>query len=123
MRQLQYTVKLQLPLGSKSVSENFKMPAGFVKSMVAYTNGNEKAKPQTIMLALKDDSSVDIIPFIHIDHFRQTGGEYEKSFKPLNFDSENRNFNLAMTSTFQGENDDFADAIVWVTFLMDTNVR
>lgn len=123
MRQIQHTVQLKLPVGVNSVTEVFQLPVGFVKSMVAYTNGNEKVKPQIIKLGLKDDDSIDIIPLIHLDHFRQTGGEYEKSFKPLNFDSQNRKFSLTMTSTVAGQDDDNVDAIVSVTFLFDTNVR
>ena len=122
MRQIQKTVKLRIPTGRKDVTESFKMPTGFVKSMVVYTNDYKKDYPQNLELALMDDASVEVIPMNHIDHFRQSNGEYEKSFKPLNFDSENRSFALTLKSDVEsGAN--FSDPIVWVTFLMDTNVR
>lgn len=123
MRQIQHTVRLKFEAGTNTLTEVFKLPAGFVKSMVANPNGNEKSKGQIVKLGLKDDDSIDIIPLIHIDHFRQTGGEYEKSFKPLNFDSENKKFALTMTSNIPATGNDAEDVVVDVTFLFDTNVK
>lgn len=123
MRQIQHTVRLKFEVGTNTLTEVFKLPAGFVKSMVANPNGNEKTKGQIVKLGLKDDDSIDIIPLIHIDHFRQTGGEYEKSFKPLNFDSENKKFALTMTSNIAATGKDSEDVVVDVTFLFDTNVK
>ena len=46
-------------------------------------------------IEMKDDNSIAIIPSVHIDNWRQSnGGEYEKSFKPLNFDTGNKDYSL-----------------------------
>lgn len=99
MRQIHHVVKTSLNAGETSVVENFKLPIGFTTGIAVYTNGIEKVFNLMISIELKDDNSIAIVPALHIDNYRQTtGGDYMKSFKPLNFDTGNRDYTLVITS-------------------------
>lgn len=95
MRQIQHVVKAIIKPGESNTSENFKLPMGFTTGVAVYTNGIERAIHTMVSIEMKDDNSIAIIPFVHIDNWRQSnGGEYEKSFKPLNFDTGNKDYSL-----------------------------
>lgn len=95
MRQIHYVVKASIGYGEQSVSANFKLPIGFTTAVAVYTNGVEKQVSAMVSIEMKDDNSIAIIPAVHIDNWRATsGGEYEKSFKPLNFDTGNKDYTL-----------------------------
>lgn len=95
MRQIQFVVKATIRPGESNTSENFKLPIGFTTGVAVYTNGVEKNISAMTTIEMKDDDSIAIIPSVHIDNWRQTsGGEYEKSFKPLNFDTGNKDYSL-----------------------------
>lgn len=95
MRQIQHVVKAIIKPGESNTSENFKLPIGFTTGVAVYTNGIEKSISAMASIEMKDDNSIAIIPSVHIDNWRQSnGGEYEKSFKPMNFDTGNRDYSL-----------------------------
>lgn len=95
MRQIQYVVKATIRPGESNTSENFKLPMGFTTGAALYTNGVEKNISAMASIEMKDDNSISIVPAVHIDNWRQSnGGEYEKSFKPLNFDTGNKDYSL-----------------------------
>lgn len=95
MRQIQYVVKAIIKPGESDTSVNFKLPTGFTTGAALYTNGVEKSISAMASIEMKDDNSIAIIPSVHIDNWRQSnGGEYEKSFKPLNFDTGNKDYTL-----------------------------
>lgn len=95
MRQIQYVVKAIIKPGESDTSINFKLPTGFTTGAALYTNGVEKSISAMASIEMKDDNSIAIIPSVHIDNWRQSnGGEYEKSFKPLNFDTGNKDYTL-----------------------------
>ncbi|CCG53579.1 Hypothetical protein KQS_08200 [Flavobacterium indicum GPTSA100-9 = DSM 17447] len=95
MRQIQHVVKAIIKPGESNTSENFKLPIGFTTGVAVYTNGVEKKISAMTSIEMKDDNSIAIIPSVHIDNWRQSnGGEYEKSFKPLNFDTGNKDYSL-----------------------------
>lgn len=95
MRQIQHVVKAIIRPGESNTSENFKLPIGFTTAVAVYTNGVEKSIGAMVSIEMKDDNSIAIIPSVHIDNWRQSnGGEYEKSFKPLNFDTGNKDYSL-----------------------------
>lgn len=95
MRQIQYVVKAIIRPGESDTSVNFKLPTGFTTGAALYTNGVEKSVSAMASVEMKDDNSIAIIPSVHIDNWRQSnGGEYEKSFKPLNFDTGNKDYTL-----------------------------
>lgn len=95
MRQIQFVVKATIKPGESNISENFKLPIGFTTGVAVYTNGVEKNISAMTTIEMKDDDSIAIIPSVHIDNWRQTsGGDYEKSFKPLNFDTGNKDYSL-----------------------------
>ncbi|MBN9285574.1 MULTISPECIES: hypothetical protein [unclassified Flavobacterium] len=95
MRQIQHVVKAIIKPGESNTSENFKLPIGFTTGVAVYTNGVERSIHTMICIEMKDDNSIAIIPAVHIDNWRQSnGGEYEKSFKPLNFDTGNKDYSL-----------------------------
>ena len=95
MRQIQHVVKAIIKPGESNTSENFKLPIGFTTGVAVYTNGVEKNINAMTSIEMKDDNSIAIIPSVHIDNWRQSnGGEYEKSFKPLNFDTGNKDYSL-----------------------------
>ncbi|GEC80138.1 hypothetical protein [Flavobacterium aquatile] len=95
MRQIHYVVKATIKPGENNTSENFKLPIGFTTAVAVYTNGVEKNTGAMPSVEMKDDNSIAIIPMVHIDNWRQTtGGEYERSFKPLNFDTGNKDYSL-----------------------------
>lgn len=95
MRQIQYVVKATIRPGESYTSENFKLPMGFTTGVAVYTNGVEKTASAMPSIEMKDDNSIAIVPMVHIDNWRQSnGGEYEKSFKPLNFDTGNKDYSL-----------------------------
>ena len=123
MRQIHKTVKLRVSQGNSSVTESFIMPVGFVKSMALYEGRNLAAYNYPLaLLSLSDDVNVQVIPPTPIAHFKQTNGNYDKSFKPLNFDSKGESF--ALTLDFGDINIvGGVDLSVMVVFLMDTQVR
>jgi hypothetical protein len=98
MRQIQYVVKAVINPEELNTSVNFKLPTGFTTGAALYTNGIEKAINAMATIEMKDDNSIAIVPSIHIDNWRQSnGGEYEKSFKPMNFDTGNKDYSLIFT--------------------------
>ncbi|WP_395043393.1 hypothetical protein [Flavobacterium sp.] len=106
MRQIHYVVKASIIPGENSSFENFKLPTGFTTAVAVYTNGIEKATGAMASIEMKDDNSIAIIPMVHIDNWRQSsGGEYEKTFKPLNFDTGNKDYSLlfALEEPLQGD--------------------
>lgn len=95
MRQIQFVVKAIIKPGESDTSANFKLPMGFTTGVALYTNGVEKTIKAMASVEMKDDNSIAILPMVHIDNWRQsTGGEYVKSFKPLNFDTGNKDYSL-----------------------------
>jgi hypothetical protein len=95
MRQIQHVVKAVIKTGESNTSANFKLPTGFTTGVAVYTNGMEKIVNAMVSIEMKDDNSIAIIPAVHIDNWRQmSGGEYEKAFKPLNFDTGNKDYSL-----------------------------
>ena len=95
MRQIQHVVKATINPGESNTSENFKLPIGFTTGVAVYTNGIEKSVNVMTTIEMKDDNSIAIVPSAHIDNWRQmSAGEYEKSFKPLNFDTGNKDYSL-----------------------------
>jgi len=95
MRQIHYVVKAMIKQGESNTSENFKLPTGFTTAVAVYTNGVEQKVGAMASIEMKDDNSIAIIPMVHIDNWRQSsGGEYEKTFKPLNFDTGNKDYSL-----------------------------
>ena len=95
MRQIQYVVKATIRPGESNTSENFKLPMGFTTGAALYTNGVEKTVNTMASIEMKDDNSISIVPAVHIDNWRQSnGGEYEKGFKPMNFDTGNKDYSL-----------------------------
>jgi hypothetical protein len=95
MRQIQHVVKAIIRQGEMNTSVNFKLPIGFTTGVAVYTNGVEKTTGAMTSIEMKDDNSIAIIPAVHIDNWRQmSGGEYQKSFKPLNFDTGNKDYSL-----------------------------
>lgn len=98
MRQIHYVVKASIGFGEQYTSVNFKLPTGFTTAVAVYTNGAEKQAMAMVSIEMKDDNSIAIIPSVHIDNWRPTsGGEYEKSFKPLNFDTGNKDYTLVFS--------------------------
>ena len=99
-----HIVRLKPNTGQTDVSVTFQLN-GFVSSMCAYTRGTENqlmlletVKP-LIFMQLQDDSAGDIVPMVLLENYKQTtGGEYEKSFKPLNFQANNETFNLVLNT-------------------------
>ncbi len=88
---------------------------GYVESMVVYTRGTENilqpledTKP-LIFMSVQDNNFGDIIPMVHIDNYKQTGGSYKASLKPLGFMAKNETFSLNLqterTSNGNKEND------------------
>jgi len=95
MRQIHFVVKATIKPGETYTSENFKLPTGFTTSVAVYTNGVEKQVGAMASIEMKDDNSIAIIPMVHIDNWRPSaGGEYQKTFKPLNFDTGNKDYSL-----------------------------
>lgn len=95
MRQIHFVVKAMIRPGESYTSENFKLPTGFTTGVAVYTNGAEKSANAMVSIEMKDDNSIAIIPAVHIDNWRQTsGGDYNKAFKPLNFDTGNKDYTL-----------------------------
>ncbi len=95
MRQIQHVVKAIIRQGEMNTSVNFKLPIGFTTGVAVYTNGVEKTTGAMTSIEMKDNNSIAIIPAVHIDNWRQSnGGEYQKSFKPLNFDTGNKDYSL-----------------------------
>jgi hypothetical protein len=122
MRQIQYVVKAIIKPGESDTSVNFKLPTGFTTGAALYTNGVEKSISAMASIEMKDDNSIAIIPSVHIDNWRQlNGGEYEKSFKPLNFDTGNKDYTLifSLDEELQTEN----PLKFHVVFLYNNNVK
>ena len=122
MRQIQYVVKALIKPGESDTSANFKLPTGFTTGAALYTNGVEKSTSAMASVEMKDDNSIAIIPSVHIDNWRQSnGGEYEKSFKPLNFDTGNKDYSLifSLDAPLQGD----VPLKFHVVFLYNNNVK
>jgi hypothetical protein len=122
MRQIQHVVKAIIRPGESDTSVNFKLPTGFTTGAALYTNGVEKSTSAMASVEMKDDNSIAIIPSVHIDNWRQSnGGEYEKSFKPLNFDTGNKDYSLifSLDAPLQGE----VPLKFHVVFLYNNNVK
>jgi hypothetical protein len=122
MRQIQYVVKAIIKPGETDTSANFKLPTGFTTGVAIYTNGVEKLTNAMASVEMKDDNSIAIIPSVHIDNWRQSnGGEYEKSFKPLNFDTGNKDYSLIFTLEDKLESE--RPLKFHVVFLYNNNVK
>ena len=122
MRQIQYVVKAMIRQGESDTSVNFKLPTGFTTGAALYTNGVEKSVSAMASVEMKDDNSIAIIPSVHIDNWRQSnGGEYEKSFKPLNFDTGNKDYTLIFSLDEQLQSD--VPLKFHVVFLYNNNVK
>lgn len=122
MRQIQYVVKAMIRPGESDISVNFKLPTGFTTGAALYTNGVEKSTSAMASVEMKDDNSIAIIPSVHIDNWRQSnGGEYEKSFKPLNFDTGNKDYTLIFSLDEQLQSD--IPLKFHVVFLYNNNVK
>lgn len=122
MRQIQYVVKAIIRPGESDTSVNFKLPTGFTTGAALYTNGVEKTVNAMASVEMKDDNSIAIVPSVHIDNWRQSnGGEYEKSFKPMNFDTGNKDYSLifALDDKLQGD----APLKFHVVFLYNNNIQ
>ena len=122
MRQIQHVVKAIIRPGESNTSANFKLPTGFTTGVAVYTNGVEKTANAMVSIEMKDDNSISIIPAVHIDNWRQSnGGEYEKSFKPLNFDTGNKDYSLifSLEDKFGGD----LPIKFHVVFLYNNNVK
>ena len=122
MRQIQYVIKGIIKPGESDTSANFKLPTGFTTGAALYTNGVEKSTSAMASIEMKDDNSIAIIPSVHIDNWRQSnGGEYEKSFKPLNFDTGNKDYSLifSLDAPLQGD----VPLKFHVVFLYNNNVK
>ena len=73
-------------------------------------------------IEMKDDNSIAIVPSVHIDNWRQSnGGEYEKSFKPMNFDTGNKDYSLIFTLDEKLQGD--APLKFHVVFLYNNNIQ
>lgn len=122
MRQIQYVVKAIIRPGESDTSENFKLPTGFTTGVAIYTNGVDKLTNAMASIEMKDDNSIAIIQSVHIDNWRQSnGGEYEKSFKPLNFDTGNKDYSLIFTLDDKLESE--RPLKFHVVFLYNNNVK
>lgn len=122
MRQIQYVVKAIIKPGETDTSANFKLPTGFTTGVAIYTNGVEKSTNAMASVEMKDDNSIAIIPLVHLDNWRQSnGGEYEKSFKPLNFDTGNKDYSLIFTLEDKLESE--RPLKFHVVFLYNNNVK
>lgn len=122
MRQIQYVVKAMIKPGEDYTSENFKLPTGFTTAVAVYTNGVEKQIGAMASIEMKDDNSIAIIPMVHIDNWRQSsGGEYVKSFKPLNFDTGNKDYTLIFSLDDKLKSD--APLKFHVVFLYNNDVK
>jgi hypothetical protein len=122
MRQIQYVVKALINPGELNTSINFKLPIGFTTGAALYTNGVEKNTNAMATIEMKDDNSIAIAPSVHIDNWRQSnGGEYEKSFKPMNFDTGNKDYSLifSLDEKLQGD----IPLKFHVVFLYNNNVE
>lgn len=122
MRQIQYVVKAIIRPGESDTSVNFKLPTGFTTGAALYTNGIEKTVNAMATIEMKDDNSIAIVPSVHIDNWRQSnGGEYEKSFKPMNFDTGNKDYSLifALDEKLAGD----VPLKFHVVFLYNNNVQ
>lgn len=122
MRQIHYVVKATIKQGESYTAENFKLPTGFTTAVAVYTNGVEKQVGAMASIEMKDDNSIAIIPMVHIDNWRPSlGGEYLKTFKPLNFDTGNKDYSLvfALEEPFKSE----VPIKFHVVFLYDNAVK
>ena len=122
MRQIHYVVKATIKQGETYTAENFKLPTGFTTAVAVYTNGVEKQVGAMASIEMKDDNSIAIIPMVHIDNWRpSSGGEYLKTFKPLNFDTGNKDYSLvfALEEPFKNE----VPIKFHVVFLYDNAVK
>ncbi|NHM07629.1 hypothetical protein G4D82_10380 [Flavobacterium sp. CYK-4] len=122
MRQIQYVAKAIIRPGESDTSVNFKLPTGFTTGAALYTNGVEKTVNAMASIEMKDDNSIAIVPSVHIDNWRQSnGGEYEKSFKPMNFDTGNKDYSLIFTLDEKLQGD--APLKFHVVFLYNNNIQ
>jgi hypothetical protein len=122
MRQIHYVVKATIKQGETYTAENFKLPTGFTTAVAVYTNGVEKQVGAMASIEMKDDNSIAIIPMVHIDNWRPSlGGEYLKTFKPLNFDTGNKDYSLvfALEEPFKSD----VPIKFHVVFLYDNAVK
>ena len=121
MKQRQQTIRITPDNGSLDKTELFTLN-GYVESMVAYTRGTESKLQGTetalplIFMALQDDANGDIIPMILLDNYKQTAGEYSKSFKPLGFATRGQKFSLVLNTERVSTGAKDKDIEVFVTF-------
>lgn len=122
MRQIQHVVKAMIRRGESNFTANFKLPTGFTTAVAVYTNGMEKTVNAIVSIEMKDDNSIAIIPAVHIDNWRQmSGGEYQKAFKPLNFDTGNKDYSLIFSMDETYNND--VPIKFQVVFLYQNNLK
>ena len=119
--QKQTAVHLKPKNGQNETTQIFDLN-GYVESMVVYTRGNEaelqplETTQPLIFMSLQDNNNGDIIPMVHIDNYKQQGGGYKESLKPLGFEANNQTFALTL-KTERTSNDSVANDIeVFVYF-------
>lgn len=91
----QYVAKLKTVGGTSRENLPFTLPHGCVKKVVAYSDDFNSA---AIELALLDDSNIDVVPSTPIENWKQRSGGYLESMKPLDFETQGRNYNLILTN-------------------------
>lgn len=93
-----FTVNVKISDNQTFGTKKFTLPYGFVLAGAAYPTRTDQNVPQNLELTLKQDN-VEMVPAVNIQNWKQTGGEYEKSFKPLNFDTQGKEYTLILSSS------------------------
>lgn len=125
-KQKQTSVHLRPKNGQREVTQLFDLN-GYVESMVVYTRGNEKklqpleTVEPLIFMSLKDDNNGEIIPMVHIDNYKQCGGGYKESLKPLGFIAKNQTYALTLQTERESNNSSENDIEVFVYFFYGEN--
>lgn len=117
MKTIQKKVLLTIVAGQTNKTETFDLPHGFVARGVAYPSLGSTAENNMLSLGFKDDETVDIIPAVNIENWKQrSGANYMDSMKPLNFDTGGRKYSLTLSSDVAVS----VDIKVEVVFMYDT---
>lgn len=81
MKKLQKSVvDITIANTENSGEARLKLKSGQVVSCAAYASGNP-SKP--VNVKIEDNFGEELHPFVSIDNYKQTGGGYDESFKPI----------------------------------------
>ncbi|ALM50315.1 hypothetical protein AMR72_16340 [Flavobacterium psychrophilum] len=96
MKQLEYSVNIDIPSGTNGKTVTFTPPPGLIIGCAIFKVGGTNAG--FVSAKITDDANQDISPLTHIDNYRDREAGYLAGKKPLLFDTGGKTYMVTITS-------------------------